>query len=155
MLNYLYRESGNKMKKRTKNFLYLLVISILVCIYLISFIGRMFESNEGFENESTFPSLEIANKIKLYIYPVLFFYIGSVIYFLKKGITLRKILFPIITITFYLLWRFLGITYEGPAFGWVVIFLLMPLIVFLIGIFILGIWMDNREIKKNNLKVIK
>lgn len=143
------------MKKSKINFLCLLVISILVCIYLITFIGRMFENNEGFENENTFPSLEVANKIKLYIYPVLFFYIGSVIYFIKKGITLRKILFPVITLTFYLLWIFLGEASQGPTFGWVVIFLFIPLVAFLISIFILGIWMDNREIKKKNLNKIK
>lgn len=120
---------------KNKDLLLLILLSILIFIYIFAFVGNKMNTLDGYQDENSFPTQEVATEMALYTVPLVPIYLIACIYLIKKGISLKSLAYPIISITFLTILTTVGICFNGSSFAWLII-LGFPII---IGIIILSI----------------
>ncbi len=147
------------MKKNKKLYNIHIIISILICCFLPVFVGNLIDkypdaypSDEGGSSNLT---LDIANKIAIYVWPVLIGYILMIYLLIKNKIENRKIYYPLSFATLVMIIFNLGIIYYTHMFLWYLVMFILPILITIIILAIVGNMQDknNFEPKKMIKKI--
>ena len=140
------------MKDKNKLMNCFLIISLFIFIYIILVlcnIDRITDYN--FWSEGSSPSAEVSKSIIIYIYPSLFIYIASCIFFIIKKANPRKVMYPIAIIVLAVFGNIIGVIKSGGAFIWSIFFTFLPTICIIVMSIGLGMKIDKKYEKKKNI----
>ena len=140
------------MKDKNKLMNCFLIISLFIFIYIILVlcnIDRITDYN--FWSEGSSPSAEVSKSIIIYIYPSLFIYIASCIFFMIKKTNPRKVMYPIAIIVLAVFGNIIGVIKSGGAFIWSIFFTFLPTIWIIVMSIGLGMKIDKKYEKKKNI----
>ena len=105
----------------------------------------------NFWSEGNSPSVEVSKSILVYIYPALFIYIASCIFFMIKKTNPRKVMYPIAIIVLAVFGNIIGVIKFGGAFIWSIFFTFLPTIWIIVMSIELGMKIDKKYEKKKNI----
>lgn len=149
------------MKKQEKLFKIHIVVSILIAIFLPKFVHNLvskypeaYPLDEGALSNLTF---ELANKLAIYVWPVLIGYIILIYNLVKNNVGRRKIYYPLSFVTLIIILFNLGVIYYTYMFLWYLVVLILPLFIAFIILIIIGSMKDkdNNEGIERLKKIIK
>lgn len=149
------------MKKQEKLFKIHIVVSILIAIFLPKFVHNLvskypeaYPLDEGALSNLTF---ELANKLAIYVWPVLIGYIILIYNLVKNNVGRRKIYYPLSFVTLIIILFNLGVIYSTYMFLWYLVLLILPLFIVFIILIIIGSMKDkdNNEGIERLKKIIK
>lgn len=142
------------MKKNKKLYNIHIIISILIFCFLPVFVGNLIDkypdaypSDEGALSNLT---LDIANKIAIYVWPILIGYIIMIYVLIKNKVDNRKIYYPLSFTTLVMIIFNLGVIYCTHMFLWYLVMFILPILITIIILAIVGNMQD-----KNNLDIKK
>lgn len=149
------------MKKQEKLFKLHIVVSILIAIFLPKFVHNLvfkypeaYPSDEGAVTNLTF---ELANKLAIFVWPVLVGYIILIYSLVKNNVNNRKIYYPLSFLTLLIILFNLGIIYYGYMILWYLLVIILPAFIAFIILIIMGSMKDknNKEGLEKLKKIIK
>ena len=142
------------MKKNKKLYNIHIIISILICCFLPVFVDMLIHKYPGIypEDEGAMSNLtlDIANKIAIYVWPILIGYIIMIYVLIKNKVDNRKIYYPLSFTTLVMIIFNLGVIYCTHMFLWYLVMFILPILITIIILAIVGNMQD-----KNNLDIKK
>lgn len=151
-------QSNNNTQKNKKTMLYeiFIIVSIFIIVFLFPFVFKMMSkfpsAYTGNESTSSTITIEIANSISIYVWPILIAYLILFIVLVKKKINNRKTYYPLFSATTLFILLNIGIIYYGLGIIWLLLLLFYPLIGLIMIVSSLGKKIDdNIPINKKRL----
>ena len=142
------------MKKNKKLYNIHIIISILIFCFLPVFVDMLIDKYPGvYPEDEGAPSnltLDIANKIAIYVWPILIGYIIMIYVLIKNKVDNRKIYYPLSFTTLVMIIFNLGVIYCTHMFLWYLVMFILPILITIIILAIVGNMQD-----KNNLDIKK
>ena len=140
------------MREKIKLINYFLIISAIVFVYIVAVVSNIDKITDyNFMSEGSSPSAEITRSVLNYIYPALFIHIASCIFFIMKKTKPRKVMYPIATIVFIILWHVFGVFKSGGSFIWMIFFSFFPSILLIVMSIVWGMKIDEKYEEKENV----
>ena len=147
------------MKKNKKLYYIHIIISILIFCFLPVFVDMLIHKYPGiYPEDEGAPSnltLDIANKIAIYVWPILIGYIIMIYVLIKNKVDNRKIYYPLSFTTLVLIIFNLGVIYYTHVFLWYLLLFIIPIFIIIMILAIVGNMQDknNFEPKKMIKKI--
>ncbi len=142
------------MKKNKKLYYIHIIISILIFCFLPVFVDMLIHKYPGIypedEGATSNLTLDIANKIAIYVWPILIGYIIMIYVLIKNKVDNRKIYYPLSFTTLVMMIFNLGVIYYTHMFLWYLVMFILPILIAIIILAIVGYKQD-----KNNLDIKK
>ena len=142
------------MKKNKKLYNIHIIISILIFCFLPVFVDMLIDKYPGVypedEGATSNLTLDIANKIAIYVWPILIGYIIMIYVLIKNKVDNRKIYYPLSFTTLVMIIFNLGVIYCTHMFLWYLVMFILPILITIIILAIVGNMQD-----KNNLDIKK
>ena len=134
------------MRKKLFGFGGFILFTTILFAYILKVFFPALNSIGGYENEAVGPTNRQVMQALIILGPAILIYIAAVFLFFYFKITgLNKIIFPILVFTLYFLISLLGIAVCGGAFGWIIIFTIIPAIIVLFVSVFIG-WKSDKKI---------
>ena len=154
----LKKEDKTNRKEKTNLYKIFIVLSILICIFLLPFVNSMTSkfptAYPGDEASSGVITSEIANQIAIYVWPILIVYSIMIIILIIKKTNYRKVYYPLSLFTLTVIIFNLGIIYSGYMIFWYLLIFFYPLIALMVVLSIIGNKLDNNTISKKKVSII-
>ena len=142
------------MKKNKKLYYIHIIISILIFCFLPIFVDMLIHKYPGIypedEGATSNLTLDIANKIAIYVWPILIGYIIMIYVLIKNKVDNRKIYYPLSFTTLVLIIYILGVIYYTHMIIWYLLIFIIPIFIIIMILAIIGYKQD-----KNNLDIKK
>ena len=140
------------MKEKKKLMNYFLIISALIFVYIILILSNIDKITDySFLSEGSSPSAEVSRSVLIYMYPALFIYIASCVFFMIKKTNPRKVMYPIATSVFIIIWHVFGVLKSGGSFIWMIFLSFFPSIWLIVMSIELGMKIDKKYEEKENV----
>lgn len=142
------------MKKNKKLYNIHIIISILIFCFLPVFVEMLIDKYPGIypEDEGAMSNLtlDIANKIAIYVWPILIGYIIMIYVLIKNKVDNRKTYYPLSFTTLVFIIVNLGVIYCTHMFLWYLLIFIIPIFTIIMILSIVGNMQDknNFELKK-------
>ena len=140
------------MREKNKLINYFLIISAIVFVYIVAIVSNIDKITDyNFLNEGASPSEEITRSALNYIYPALFIHIASCIFFIIKKTKPRKVMYPIATSIFIIIWHVFGVFKSGGSFIWMIFSTFFSSIGVIVMSIACGMKIDKKYEEKENI----
>lgn len=144
--------SNINLKDNDKIYKVFITYSILICVFLLSFVNNMTsrfpDAYHGNEASSDIIALKIANQIAIYVWPILVTYLIMLVILIIKKVNHRNVYYPLSLFTLTIIVLNLGIIYFGHMVIWYFIIFFWPLVIILFLLSKIGDKLDNNTITK-------